>query len=107
MVKRESLQNASIYGNVDGEIGFAGSRIEGTNRRVTTRYAKVPSLINTDEDTFVKVTIKVDVHSDATDTEYSVALERAYLLALEDLSLAADRAAFAAGTIEGTFTDAA
>lgn len=106
MVKRESLQNASIYGNVDGEIGFVGSRVEGSQRRVTTRYAKVPSVINTDEETYVKCTIKFDVHADATDAEYGTALERAYLLALEGLSTAPLRAAQAAGTIEGSFTDA-
>lgn len=105
MVKRQNLQDASVYGNVDGETGFVGSREEGAKRRVTTFYAKIPSLTNVDEDTYVKCTIKLDVHSDADDTEYAAALERAFVLANENLSTAALRATAAAGTIEATFTD--
>lgn len=106
MVKRQTLQNASIYGNTDGEEGFIGWRLEGSNkdRRVTTSYAMVPSTVN-GEETYVKVTYKIDVHKDQNDTEYSATLERANTLATENVGSSAARDLFASGVIEGTFTD--
>lgn len=104
MVKVESLQNASKYANVDGEKGFQGARVEGGNRRVATRYAQVPSTTDSEDD-YVRVTIKFDTNINASDTEYTVALERAYVLALEEIGTAPGRTAMAAGPIEGTFTD--
>lgn len=104
MNKRQQLTDATIYGNVDGEVGFVGTRIEGNARRVQTYYAKVPSMVN-GEDDYVKVTIKLEKHDLADESEYTTALERAYTLATENLGTAADRSNAISGTLAGTFTD--
>lgn len=105
MNKRQNLTDATLYGNVDGETGFSGSRLERTDRRVQTYYATVPSTVD-GEDDFVKVTIKLEKNEAAVESEYATDLERAFLLANENIDSAAKRAEAASGTIEGTFTDA-
>lgn len=107
MIKRENLVTGTKYSNALGEKAFVGSRIEGA-QRVTTITMEVPY-----EDAitgvvyYVKDTRKISVPVNSLPADYSVAQEKCNSYQAQELPLAADRAAMAAGAIEWTIEDIA
>lgn len=105
MKLREQQPTGNKYGNILGETGFSGSRVEGKNR-VGTRTFTVPYQSPEGITKYASVTFKSTVPNDALVADYTDAVTKSFSYLLANVTTV-NLIEIASGAIEQTIADIA